>query len=302
MMADRAELARRFETAAHPLRPESRTVEQRDGMAVETLRFRTGAGESVRGLLLRPPGTEALPAILYIHAHGRRYDIGVDELMNGRAALQSPLGPVFAGMGLAVLAIEAPAFGTRAEPDESTRAKALLWHGKSLAGQMLGEQASAFSWLSARDDILADRIGVFGLSMGATLSYWLAAAEPRIACAAHLCAYADFASLIAEGAHDLHGIYLTVPGLLDAASNGAIAGMIAPRPQFVGIGERDPLTPPQAVDKALAETRAAYQAAGAADRLVLHREPDTGHVETARMREAMLAFFRRHLLDGAAGC
>lgn len=133
--------------------------------------------------------------------------------------------------------------------------------------------------------------------MGATLGYWLAAVEPRAACLAHLCCYADFDSLIDAGAHDLHGIYLTVPGLLDIASNGEIAGMIAPRPQFIGIGDKDALTPPAAVDRALAQTRGAYRDAGAPDNLVLHRERETGHAETPAMRAAMLAFFRRFLLE-----
>ncbi|MGE0279023.1 MAG: alpha/beta hydrolase family protein [Rhizobiaceae bacterium] len=291
-------LAHTFEIGDHGLDLVDREITAHSGMTQETLRFRTNGGETVRGVFVRPQGDQQVPAILYIHAHGARYDIGVDELMHGRDALQSPLGPVFAEMGFAVLAVEAPAFGTRAEPKESARAKALLWRGKSLAGQMLGEQAAAFSWLTARGDVIADRIGIFGLSMGATLGYWLAAVEPRAACVAYECCYADFATLIESGAHDLHGIYLTIPGLLNSWSNGEIAGLIAPRPQFIGIGDRDPLTPPEAVDVALAQTRAAYRAAGAEDRLILHREPDTGHVETPAMRSAMLAFFRRHLLDG----
>jgi hypothetical protein len=106
-----------------------------------------------------------------------------------------------------------------------------------------------------------------------------------------MCAYAEFATLIETGAHDLHGIYLTVPGLLNIASNGEIAGLIAPRPQFIGIGDLDPLTPPAAVDKALAETRTEYAQAGAADALIVHREAASGHVETPAMRAAVLDFF-----------
>ena len=286
-----------FERGDHSLELLSRDIDTRPELTVETLRFQTGGGEIVRGFFARPPGNHPVPAILYIHAHGARYDIGADELMHGRSALQSPLGPEFAANGIAVLAVEAPTFGTRTKPDESTRAKALLWRGKSLAGQMLGEQAAAFSWLAGRQDVIADRIGIFGLSMGATLGYWLAAVEPRATCVAHECCYADFAKLIELGAHDLHGIYLTIPGLLNMYSNGQIAGRIAPRPQFISIGDRDPLTPPEAVDIALLQTRAAYGAAGAEDRLIIHREPDTGHVETPAMRAAMLAFFRRYLVD-----
>ena len=153
----------------------------------------------------------------YIHAHGNAYDIGANELLCGRKALLSPLGPEFARRGYAVLMVELPAFGTRADPGESARAKAALWNGRSLAGQMLGEQAAAFDYLAARSDVIAERIAIFGISMGATFSYWLSAVEERLAASAHLCAYADFAALIAAGNIDLHGIYLTVPALLNLA-------------------------------------------------------------------------------------
>jgi dienelactone hydrolase len=287
-----------FELGNHPLGLVSRQVSEADGYAIERLAFVTADGEAVRGELTRPVSADRSAALLYIHAHGARYDIGADELLNGRPALLGPLGPEFARLGFVTLMIEMPAFGGRAVPNESARTKACLWRGRSLAGQMVAEQQSAFRWLAARDDVIAERIGVFGLSMGATLGYWLAAVEPRVACVAHLCCYADFETLIDSGAHDLHGIYLTIPGLLGIASNGVIAGMIAPRPQLIALGDRDPLTPPAAVDCALAETRDAYARAGAADRLTVLREAETGHVETPAMRAAVFGFLERYLAGG----
>ena len=288
-------LSQAFEIRDHPLSLRRRRVEARNGFMLEELEFVTASGEAVRGFLTRPPGDRPVPAILCIHAHGFQYQIGAIELLEGRPSLHSPVGPVFPAMGFAALMIDMPGFGIRAEPSESARTKTRLWRGKSEAGQMLGELDAALEWLAARDDIIADRIGVFGISMGATLGYWLASVEPRVACVAHLCAYADFGTLIETGAHDLHGIYLTVPGLLNIASNGEIAGRIAPRPQLIAIGDLDPLTPPAAVDRALGETRAAYASAGASHELIVHREADSGHVETPAIRDAVRAFFRRHL-------
>jgi hypothetical protein len=132
---------------------------------------------------------------------------------------------------------------------------------------------------------------MYGISMGATLAYWLAAVDERIAAIAHLCCYADFATLIETGAHDLHGIYLTVPGLLAETSTGEIAGLVAPRPQLICVGEADTLTPPLAIDRALVETRAAY---GGGPLEVL-RQAGIGHQETPEMRAAVLDFFARTL-------
>ncbi len=244
-------------------------------------------------MLTRPASEGPHPAILYIHAHGARYDIGASELLDGRLALVSPLGPELARRGFVTLCIDLPGFGSRASVGESSLAKARLWRGTSLAGQMLGELHSALGWLGGRADVDPARLAAFGISMGATFGYWLAAVDRRLACVVQLCCYADFDVLIDTGAHDLHGIYLTVPGLLDVATNGEIAGLVAPRPQFIGIGDRDPLTPPAAVDKALATTRAAYEAD--ASKLSVHREGELGHSESAAMREAWLAFLKYHL-------
>ncbi len=292
---DREALSRAFEIGRHPLTVVDGVPAPQDGYVVESLRFATAEGTAVRGILTRPDGDGRYPAILYIHAHGGRYDIGARELLDGRPALQPPLGPVLARHGFVALAIDLPTFGERANERESARAKALLWHGRSLAGQMLGELHSVVGYLADRPDVAADRIGCFGISMGATFGYWLAAVDPRLAAVAQLCCLADFDTLIAVGAHDLHGIYLTIPGLLDIAANGAIAGLVAPRPQLICLGGRDPLTPEAAVEKALAETSAAYEAAGAEEKLVVHREPEAGHEETPAMRERVLSFLTENL-------
>lgn len=264
---------------------------------VERLRFRSRrSGAEIRGLLTRPPsGGGPRPAILYAHAHGGRYEIGANELLDGRPALLGPPGPFLAEHGFVTLCLDMPTFGERSIVTESAATKAALWYGRTLFGQMLAEQQAALTWLSSRDDVDANRIGMTGISMGATLSYFLAALDARIAATAHLCCYADFASLVETGAHDRHGHYLTIPGLLAETSTGAIAGLVAPRPQLICVGLDDPLTPPQAVERAYAETQAVYCAAGAEDALSLLAEPGVGHVETAPMRDAVLAFLKRHL-------
>lgn len=294
-MALRDDLDTCFEIGRHPLNLVGRSERDAGDHAVETLRFETASGHPVRGLVTRPKHGGPHPAIFYIHAHGGKYGIGAAELLDGRSALQSPLGPVFARAGYVTLCIDLPCFGERAGVTESAEAKAALWRGRSLAGQMMGELSSALEHLAARGDVDAMRIGSFGISMGATYTYWLAAVDQRIAAAMHLCCFADFDKLIETGAHDRHGIYLTIPDLLNLAGNGEIAGLIAPRPQLVCIGDLDELTPPDAFEPAFAQLSAAYAAAGASDALVLHREAETGHQESPAMRHAVLAFAARHL-------
>jgi dienelactone hydrolase len=266
--------------------------EQHDGYVLETLDLLID-GAHVRGLLTRPDTPGKHPAILYAHSHGGVYTIGADELLQGRDyLLDPPLGPLFAKAGYVTLCIDLPCFGKRATVSESYAAKALLWYDRALICEMLGDQQAALSYLIARDDVDPHRVGAFGISMGCTLSYWLAAVDERIAAVAHLCCFADMRTMIQLGAHDGHGIYMVVPGLLDEADAGAIGALITPRPQLVCIGEADKLTPLPAFEMAWHEMAQAYVGY---DTLSVVREPGVGHQETPRMRQAVFEFFARHL-------
>ena len=268
-----------------------RRIEQRGHFTVEHLALDLGGPVPVRALLSRPnTADKPLPAVLYCHAHGAKYDIGASELLDGRPSLQSAYGPVLARCDFVSLSIDMPTFGSRQAPGEDALSKALLWHGRTLMGQMLGELLAAFGYLAARDDVDAGKIAAIGLSMGATHAYFLGALEPRLNRIAHLCCYADWQMLVDSGAHDLHGHYMTIPGLLARTSIGEIAGLAAPKPQLICVGLKDPLTPPAAVAKAFEETLVSYRRAGAEGNLQLVEDAASGHVETDAMRRAVLHF------------
>ncbi len=257
----------------------------------QEIHIETVAG-TIPGTLLCPlerihPGS----AVLYCHAHGNRHDIGRRELLEGRPALEAPYGPALAASGHTVLSIDMPGHNDRAaEGSEDHLSKAGLWLGEPLFGRMLADLSAALDYLAARDDVDAGRIATLGLSMGATHAYWLAALDRRVAGVAHLCAFANIKPLIRSGAHDLHGHYMTVPGLLHHFDMADIASLVSPRPQLVAYGATDPLTPPSAIEPALETLREAYRRANASDNLTVIQSPKTGHVETPDMRSAVMRF------------
>lgn len=273
--------------------------EHRDGYILERLSFDLGTGTPVRGLLARPLAAGRHPAILYAHSHGDRHDIGASELLDGREYLLSPWGPLLAQHGYVTLSIDMPTFASQGQHTESSAAKALIWYGKSLIGKMIEHQIAALTYLASRDDVDPARLGGFGISLGSTLSYWQAAVDERLKAIAHLCCFADYATLVELGAHDNHGVYLLVPGLLSEISTGAIAGLVAPRPQLICVGGRDDLTPPPSVERALRETQRMYAEHGAPDALGFYEDPEAAHQETPEMRSRVLAHFGRHLRPGS---
>lgn len=254
-------------------------------------------GVLVRALMTGPPGEWAgLPALLYCHAHGGRYEIGASELIQSRPALQpEPYAKALADRGIVALAIDLPCFGARATEPESLAAKRHLWHGTTLFGEMLMDLSGAIQLLEAWPGLAPGRIGAFGISMGATLAFWLAALDSRVRCLAHLCCFADLAELVRLNGHDRHGLYMTVPGLVSQWRTGEIAGLAAPRPQFVALGAKDPLTPPSALERALADVQDAYAAADAGAHFEALIDLEADHVETPEMRERVLRFFDSRL-------
>lgn len=270
-----------------------KSVSDCHGWVLEDLLFTSATGEAIPAFLLRPPDRAApVPAVVYCHAHGNRYQMGRDELLAGRPALQGAYAADLVAAGIAALCIEMPCFGARVAPDESTCAKAALWRGETLFGQMLAEQRAGVDFLAGHPSVRADRIGAVGFSMGSTLAFWLAALDPRIRATCASGSLADLATLVDQGAHDGHGIYMMVPGLLPVARSGQIAGLAAPRALQVAVGLRDAATPEAAVDVARADLEAAYSDGGRLDFVV---EAEAGHEETPSMRAAVLRFLSEEL-------
>lgn len=287
----------RFPREVLTLQSSERLTLDKPGMRAEKLQLRTSAGASIRAILTGPDREWCdQPAILYCHAHGNRYAIGAGELIEGRPALlPEPYGQALSRAGFVALSVDMPCFGGRAGDGEQALAKKHLFEGRTLFGQMLAELGGALDVLSRIDGIDANRVGVFGFSMGATHAFWLAALEPRVRAVAHACAFADLETLVNSGAHDLHGLYMTIPGLLKEFSTGQIAALVAPRPQLACLGLLDPLTPADAVGHAMVEVRAGYSQLNALSQFQSLITDDVGHTETEAMRGQVLGFFKSYL-------
>jgi hypothetical protein len=244
--------------------------------------------QPVPALLLKPRHAPPRGLVLYCHAHGNRFDLGAEELLVGRTALQSPpYGQALVEHGWAALAIDHWGFGERQEPSERALVKRLLWQGDTLWGWRVHDTLAAVDWLRTQPGFEALPLVTLGLSMGSTMALWSAALDERIAGCIDLCCAAEYDALLQSGGFDGHGEYFFVPGLARDFTLAEIAGLIAPRPHLSCAGRDDPLTPPAglaSLDQALREVYAACGAPQAWRQLV----EDGGHAETPTMRAAVL--------------
>ncbi len=285
--------------------PESQFVDVQDGDSSQfedwlqsDLTFVTSGGDHIPARFLRPaPGHAKVPAVIYCHAHGDRYQMGRAELTEGRSSLQGPYGPALKSLGCASLCLDMPCFGGRQTPVESELSKTLAWHGKTLFGQMLSELQQALGFLSGYEVIDANRLGALGFSMGSTHAWWLAALDPRVKAAAALCSFADLKTLIDLRAHDGHGHYMTVPGLVAKYSSGEIAGFAAPRALMICAGLQDWSTPASAFEIGRKDLETAFAKAEASDQLSFFVDSELDHRETPEMRQAVLSFLQQGLVD-----
>lgn len=279
-----------------PISAEVLRSEERDGYRLETLVLDLNGIEQVPAYLALPLDAEApAPAVLYNHAHGGRYDLGKEEFVAGRGALQAPpYARALTEMGYAALCIDHWNFGERRGRTESALFKEMLWKGQVLWGMMVYDSLRAVDYVASRPEVDASRLATMGISMGSTMAWWLAALDERIRVCIDLCCLTDFQALIDTRGIDGHGIYYYVPGLLKEFDAASINALIAPRAHLALAGNHDPLTPPAGLDRIDEHLRRVYAQEGAAERWQLLRY-ETGHFETAHGRAAITAFLRRWL-------
>ncbi len=272
---------------------------------VERFEFDNGAGAVVPGVTVLPKGrTGRLPGILYCHWHGGEYDVGKRELFEAKHTPEVP-AVALARRGYVVVAIDAYCFGERngkgpgstekGGAGELTASKFNLWFGRSLWGMMLRDDLMAMNYLAARPEVDATRLGVTGISMGATRSWWLLALDERLKAGVAVACLTRYQDLIEAGLMKAHGIYYYVPGMLQHFDTEAVIGLIAPRAVLFLTGDQDGGSPVAGIRRIESVVRDIYRLHEAAERFESRVYEGVGHVYTPDMWQRMLAWMDRHV-------
>jgi hypothetical protein len=276
-------------------------TEKRKGYTLEHLELDLNGVEAVPAYLLLPEKRpEPAPGLLYIHAHGGTYELGKEELILGRKVLPA-YAPVCAAKGLVTLAIDSWCFSGRKHQEDGRTGewdtfKLMLWKGQVLWGMMMFDEFQAVTYLAGRPEVDPKRLGAFGLSMGSTKAWWLAALDPRIKLCVDLCCLTDYEELIKT--HNLrgHSIYYYVPSLLKHFQTHEINELIVPRAHLSLNGRKDSLTPVAGVERIRDHLLPLYEKYGGKEdcRIELF---DCGHEETPAMRKLISEWFDRDLVQ-----
>jgi dienelactone hydrolase len=270
-----------------PFHTERLAEEDRGDHRAQRLALRLSLGARAEALWLTPkirpktPGPH--PAVLLLHDHGARFDIGAAKLIRplgggptlatAQAWAQRYFGGVFLGdelvrRGYAVLAVDALGWGSRSRPglardDQQALAAHLQQLGLSWAGLIASDDLRALRWLREQPEVDPARVAVLGFSMGAFRAWQLAALseDVRACVAAHwLCTREG---LLRPGGHSLAGqsaFAMLHPGLAAELDHPDMAALIAPRPLLLFGSPEDALFPFDAVQAAAHQLAPAWRA------------------------------------------
>ena len=270
---------------------------------LERFEFHNGVDALVPGILLIPKKRDGrVPAIIGLHGHGGSSETICTDVDNSQC-----VGPDLAKRGFVVAAIDTYFCGARARKprkdwpqryrhaDEGTLFRLYLWQGRTLWGMMQRDQQCLIDYLQSREEVDPGRIGVTGMSMGGTGSWWLAAVDDRIAAVVGVAGFTRYEQLIAHNNARLHGVYYYVPGILKHFDTEAIYSLVAPRPMLMLSGDQDGGLPLDGIDILERKVGQMYR---------LHSQPDafhsivyenTGHEYLPEMRASMIDWFEQRL-------
>jgi dienelactone hydrolase len=247
---------------------------------LETLPGYYLGGNLYRPLKPAPPG--GFPAVASPHGHwtnGRLEDTAICSVPARAINL--------ARQGYVVLAYDMVGYNDSVQTPHDFGEKPVeqLW-GFGSFGLQLWNSIRAIDFLQSLPGVNPNMIGVTGASGGATQTYTLTAVDDRV----QFSAPANMVSFIMQGG----GVCENAPSLRLDTNNVEFAAMMAPRPMFMaaatGDWTRNMLKEEYPAVRAIYDL---YGKGGNVEALLL----DAPHNYNQANREAMYAFFGKHVLD-----
>ncbi|MFI7545263.1 dienelactone hydrolase family protein [Actinoplanes sp. NPDC049599] len=288
----------------------------RDGYRQRSVLFDVTRHSRVRALMLVPEGPGPFPAVLLLHDHGAKFDIGKEKLIEPwadetrRASARAWadryfsgrfLGNELAARGYAVLAVDALGWGDRgglAYEGQQALAANLFNLGSSPAGLLAYEDVRAAAMLASLPEVDERRIAAVGFSMGGYRAWQVAALSDHIAATVSACWMTGLKEMMVPGNNTLRGqsaFFMLHPGLYRYLDIPDVASIAAPRPMMLLDGEADPLFTPAGVEAAYARMRSVWASQRALHRLSTKVWPGLGHVFVREMQDEAFAWLDRWL-------
>jgi len=276
-------------TEAAPVKKEGFTLEH---ISFAAIGDPVMPADRIPAFVLIPDGVSAAKpasAIAVWHQHAGQYQNGKAEPAGLAGSAMHQTGVALAREGYVVICPDALCFGERQDTTgklkrgDYERYQFLRYTvaGKCLAWKDILDMKRTIDYLASRPEVLPDRIGCYGHSMGSTHTWMIGPWEPRLRCLVGNCCLPTYKAI--ERDKILHCFENFIPGLGHFGDTPDIVAQIAPRRLHLNFGETDSGSPIDEVRRGLKIIEGAYAKAGAADRFTSFIEPGAGHVLSEAM-------------------
>ncbi len=282
-----------------PLNPRIMRTIEKDAFTVEHIIFESQPGFYVTSSLFLPHEVQQpAPAILYVSGHaseGYRSPIYQHKILNlvKKGFIVFAFDPVGQGERLEYYDPETgqSVVGGPTREHSYTNVQTFIT-GSSLARHMIRDGIRAIDYLLTREEVDADRIGLTGRSGGGIQTAYIGAMDDRVYAAASEGYISNLKRRLqsigpGDGEQNLyHGILrgIDAPDYLAAR---------APKPILI-ISTTEDYVSIQGARETFKEVSEMYRVLGRPDHIEMV-EDDGGHTSTKNNREAMYAFFQKHL-------
>lgn len=270
------------------------TVDAKD-VLVERLHFQSRPGLYVTGNFYKPktPAEKPLPTILYVCGHGGMKENGVSF---GNKTAYHHHGLWFARNGYTCLIIDTLQLGEIEGQHHGTHHLGKFWwvsRGYTSAGVEAWNCIRALDYLETRPEADPKRIGVTGRSGGGAYSWWIAALDERIACAAPTAGITDLRNHVVDGCVEGHCdcMYQLNTHRWDY---DRVAALVAPRPLLICNTDDDRIFPLDGVVRLYQSTRRLYKLLGKEGHIGLHIAQGP-HKDMQPLNTGAFHWFNRHL-------
>jgi dipeptidyl aminopeptidase/acylaminoacyl peptidase len=160
---------------------------------------------------------------------------------------------------------------------------------------ILRDDLMALDYLVSRPEVDREKIGVMGMSMGATRAWWLMALDERIKTGVPICCLTRYQNLIQRDWLKAHGIYYYVPQMLNYFDTEAVVALIAPRPVLFLDGDNDRTSPVDGIRAIESAVRPVYRLYSKESEFQSIVYAGQGHVYTPEMWTKTLDWMNRYL-------
>jgi len=264
------------------------------------------ADSRVLSYMLVPKGAGPFPAVLLLHDHGARFDIGKEKVIKPfnieAKKIESSeqwiteyyggryIGDELAKRGYVCFATDMLNWSDRGGAGfdgQQALAANLYMLGTSFAGIIAHEDMNAVKFLLSFDYIIPGKIAAMGLSVGSYRTWQLTAISPDICCGVAVCLMASLKGLMVPFNNMTLGTsaYTMIhPGLHALMDYPDIASLACPKPLMIYNGLQDGLFPIPCVEDAFDKMRRVWASQGAENKLIT-KLWDVAHVFSYEMQE-----------------